>query len=732
MLASSSRWVACIPSSSARIAVRAAFVSSKNKSKNKVAKFPPKQASLPPPFTEQNGAVDPVAVLQLRQHIIERHNPSSEEMDESRLQLVNRLSFNLKEALDKQDIPLIRKSWEELRRAKYLHILTPPVLQQTSRLLTSLLPRDSLDKQWDSGRRSFVEEVALAAAAVDSTDALNTCVATYLRLGYSTAVVELFEKFRHLPNAQESSDLLEGEAADDTLELIPSRAHSGRANLLLAAIAAYAQEGSFQKALKVFLDTNIHCPTQAVEEFSKTLSYDPILRTRFDVYIRRLELAKSVSRPGSLSKHISNLAKRSVPVLEELYNSILEAMTGPDAFIASDAKFITSTAPVALTEATWASFLSYFLRREQNDRAAALWKDMAKFGIRPGVVTWNMVLKVYSDRGAIDQVLVSWRTMTAQGVKPDGMTCRILMSCLFEAKRTAEALQWFKTFQADIEQSCSIEQSLLVYNAVLHPLLHLGRKDAEIAFQIFKRMQSHGPAPDVVSYNTMLSYAGRQGDFRAMAATISEMGSAGVVGDVFTFSTILSALLKVGRADAPQMVVNIMRKQGVKANVATYGAIIQWQMEEQTVEHLRAALALLDEMEKDAEVKPNEITYTSVLAGLYRGSWLSGEQLAWYKEDIKARMKKMNVTLRAGGYNILIRGCLREPNGLEDALGYFREMRRNRVTLSEDTWYILLSGLLGREEWEVAREIVDEMFSSGAQPGERVLRLANKIRKRQG
>ncbi|KAF7347930.1 Pentatricopeptide repeat-containing protein, mitochondrial [Mycena venus] len=407
-------------------------------------------------------------------------------------------------------------------------------------------------------------------------------------------------------------------------------------------------------------------------------------------------------------------------------------MTEPDAYIATDADFMTPTKSVAMSELVWGSFLAAFLKRDQNDLAAKLQKDMANFGIRPGILMWNMVIDVYSDRGETNEVLAAWRTMSAQGVKPNALTYRALISSLFRAKQSTEALQWFTTFETDVKPISSVEHSLFVYNAVLNGLLHLGRGNVETALSIFQRMQDDGPKPDLVSYNTMLGYHARQTDFKSMAAIINQMGSARVVGDVFTFSTILSALLRVGRTDAPEMVINIMRKQGVEASVATYTAIIQSQMEEQTIQHLQATMRLLDEMEKDRDVAPNEVTYTSVLAGLYRGSWLSPEQIQWYKQDITARMRKRNVNLKAGGYNILIRACLRDPNGLEDGLAFYREMVRNKVPRGDDTWYVMLSGLLDREEWEVARTIVDEMFSSGSQPGPRVLRLADKIRNGQG
>ncbi|KAJ7900229.1 hypothetical protein B0H14DRAFT_2672806 [Mycena olivaceomarginata] len=703
--------------SSSRLAhiLRAASSQNKFLAKKKPS-FPPKTAK-PPPLTEQNGVVDPVLFVQLKQRIIERHNPSSLEMDESSTQLVNKTIFNIKSGLTTRNVALIRESWTELRRANHLHILTPKVVEQIGQLATTLLP-DKSPEGWDSSRRLFVEEVALAASAADSTDALNACLAAYIGRGDSQAVLELYEKYRLLPKTRDAAEGLDPDLVEEGIDIVPSKTHFGR------AVAAHALEDSFQGALKSFLDTEVQLSPHTTEVFLRTLSPNPALQSKVELYLHRLDIAKSVARPNSISKHIYNLSIRSAPVLAQLYDSIQEAMTGPDAYIAADAESITPTKSVAMSELVWASFLAAFIRRDQNDLAAKLWKDMGKFGIRPGILTWNMVIGVYSNRQAIDQVLGSWRTLSAQGVKPDAFTYRALITCLFGTKRIAEALQWFKTFETDGKPHCSDEQSLLVYNAVLHGLLQLGRENAQTAFTIFQKMHHDGPKPDLVSYNTMLRHHGRQTDFKAMATVINQMGSARVVGDVFTFSTILSALLK--------MVINIMRKQGVEASVATYSAIIQSQMEEQTIVHLQATMRLLDEMEKDRNVAPNEITYTSILAGLYRGSWLSADQIEWYREDIRARMKRMNVSLKAGGYNILIRACLREPKGLEDALSFYREMARSKIPRGDDTWYIMLSGLLDREEWGVAREIVNDMFSSGVQPGRRVMRLVNKIRNGQG
>ncbi|KAJ7706297.1 hypothetical protein B0H17DRAFT_1192795 [Mycena rosella] len=706
-----------------RLAVRVPLVAHITRA----ASFPPKTGSSSKPPIESD-PVDPVLFNQLRQRIIERHT-SSVELDDHHLQLANTHIFNIKRGLDKRNVDLIRKSWTELHQTNHLHILTREVVEQIARLATASLPsQKSRVQEGDSDRRSFVEQVALAAAP-HSTDALNACLLAYLKSKDTRAVFELYEKFKRIletlpPPA--ASDLTH---TTDDIAILASGTIPGRANTTLAVIAAYAMEDSFQGALTEFMNTDVKkLQRYTTEEFLQAVCGDPTLRNKVKIFIERIDLAKSVARPTSISKHIHNLADSpNSPHLENAYTSIIEAMTGPDAYIAADPKFITPMKPVAMTELIWASFLTAFLRRDRKDLAAKVWDDVTRFGVLPGIFTWNMVLDTYGSRGASQDVIGTWGTMAARGLQPDGYSYRALISALFAEKQFEEALQWFRKFQTEVQPTCTAEQATTVYSAVLHGLLHTGRENAATALSLFQQMEEVGPKPNLVSYNTMISYHGRIGDFKGMAAIMAKMGAAGVAGDVFTFSTILSALLKVGRTDAPEMVLGLMRKQGLQPTVVIYTSIIDSQIRQRTVGHLKAGLRLLDEMEKDPNVIPNEITYTAILAGLYRGNWLPLDEAEIYMKDILARMKRKRIQLKSTGYNILIKACLASEQGLETGLGFYQEMCRNKIP-RDDTWYIVLAGLIGRGEWQVAQEIVNEMLASGHKPNNKIQRLVNTIR----
>lgn len=356
-----------------------------------------------------------------------------------------------------------------------------------------------------------------------------------------------------------------------------------------------------------------------------------------------------------------------------------------------------------MTELGWTSFLAAFLKCERRDLATKVWDDLIRCGVRPGTSTWTALIDSFARIGATKDALSAWEMMLAQGGKPDGLTYRAIISALFHDRRPDEAIEKFNAFQKSHESPEMAAHALAVHNTVLNGLLHTNR---------------------LVSYNTFLGYYSRLGDFKGLAAVVSKMSSEQIAGDVFSYSTILSALLKIGKQDAPETILQLMRNQGIQPNVAIYTAIINQQLREKNEKNLAAALFMLQTMEQDSSAQPNEVTYSTVLAGLYRDGWLAPEKAEEFRKNIVARMKARGVVFRLPTYHILLKACLDypHPEGLNHALAYFEDMRRH-TPLVQTTWYILLAGLLQRGEWAIAEEYVKEMKNSDISPSASTMQL---------
>jgi pentatricopeptide repeat protein len=314
--------------------------------------------------------------------------------------------------------------------------------------------------------------------------------------------------------------------------------------------------------------------------------------------------------------------------------------------------------------------------------------------------------------GEADAASTSWDNMISQGVQPGILTYRAIISTLFNARRPDDAIEKFAKFKQEVAKGAlpDNEDALHVYNTVLHGLLNNGRpSDADALLQ---SLRQKGPKPDIVSYNTFLRHHGRRGEFRAVSVLLERLREDGLTGDAFTFSSVLSALLKVGRTDATDLILSLMKRQNVEPNVAVFSAVIDHQLREHTEEGLRAAMELLQRMETNPDAQPNDVTYTGILASLHRSMSPNAALAEECRKYVLKKMKERNIQPNRVTYHILIKACLEnpEPEGLRGAMGYYREMANRKISMNYDTWYILLHGLISREEWAIADEMVEDLL----------------------
>lgn len=649
--------------------------------------------------------------------------PPSQHVD-----LFNATLGNLQRASNRADPVDLVHNCRVLQQSNLLHFLNPTTLRSISAVLAKSFSAGTLSKS----HLETAEHMALLAAARRSTDALTSRLLCLLKQNDPEAVIDLYQRFilasevgHHQDHPADTPRL----APDDAAQHHPA----GHTDILLAVIAAHALRESFHDAFHTSLQSTVHPHHSATQSFLKRIKHDPNLSKKLLLYVQRLNVARFVARPPSLSTRIRDLSLTTNTVsLEKLYRSVIDALSGPDAYIAPHPSAISSQHVAALTDVGWASFAVAFLKCRRRDLASQVQSLMTQFGVQPGVFMYTSLIDTYDTLREIDNALATWNTMVAHGITPDPLTYRAMISALFNSCRPEEASQTFSLFKEKALSHCSREDALSVCNTVLHGFLSLDR-DRE-ANRLLQDMESNGPTPDLVSYNTFLACYGRRFDFKALAAVVNQMASHHVMGDVFSFSTILSALLKVGREDATDVMFTIMRKQGIEPNVATYSSIINHQMRQNDENSFRAALRILQQMEQDPALQPNEVTYTSILAGLFRSRWLTPEESRQWRTEILGRMKKRGIELNMMTYNILIKASLGypHPEGLEEALSYYRDMRHRKIPYNHTTWHTLLTGLWRRGEWGVADEVMKDMYISGARPGGGLLRLVYRIKGRQG
>lgn len=659
---------------------------------------------------------------------------------DANIQFFNVTTGQIRQSLKAGDLLGAAKLWSSLEEKGLLHILGPSHLEGYSTLIGDLCPVNRRGAEWDESQRKAAEKIALVAATTgNSTGALSTCMLFNIIRNDPDATLELYRRYLELSKGKEQVSENKGgdQEQPDVLGLsLPDKplAYSpGGSTILLMAIAAHALKESFQDAIPMYAATNIRIAMNTLKGKLKVFGYNPVLQKRVESYVLRLDTARLVANSNVLAAHINNLAdSRSIKRLETLYQAILEGLSGPNAYIATSSDAITLAKPIHIAEASWGRFLTAFIRCRRNDLAEKLWDDMINHKIQPGVVMWTALFDGYDHLGMVDDTLAAWKTMLSQGVKPDASAYRSLISVLCIARQPDEALKTLRNYEAEVPKgSLSSDASLHLYNTLIHGLLINSRADD--ATIVLHQMQKQGPKPDLVTYNTFLRYFSRREDFTAMGSVLQRLASDGLTGDAFTFTPILSALLKAGREDAEEIMFSLMKKQNMAPSVGFYTALIDHQVRLCDTRNLRAAINILRRMEEDPEVKVNQVPYTSILAGIYRVKWLEPQVAEECRLYIQDRMKARKVRPNRVTYHILIAACLenQEPEGLQNALSLYREMRKQHVGMSNDTWYTILHGLINRGEWALAKEMVEDLTKMGdVVPVGATADLVARIRKR--
>ena len=575
--------------------------------------------------------------------------------------------------------------------------------------------------------------IAIYTAVCGQLEAIHAVMLHHLTANEPDEVLELYRTYATSQSESRTPQPTEGVSIPE--DLVPPEE---RNDVLLGAIAAYAMKGSFSDAVKIVVESDARIVYRAAEHHIHTFPNAPVVES----YVRRLELVYLLAHPPAFLKHVDNLARdRATNKLETLCKDLIAAILGEEAWLVVTEEQKSNERPVVVPRFTWTTLITALTTCRRADLAGRLWEDMIACGVEPDVSIWTAVFDGYSASVAWRESLATWDTLLTQDVEPEPLTYRAIIATLFKARRPNDAIEKFKEYEENwagnkkrrsaqlVDEYSS--QTLSLYNTVLHGLLTNPNRDAH-AFELFERMKTDGPTPDLISWNTIMGYYGRRGNMKMISSTLQGLKESGFSPDVFTYSIILTALLKAGREDAPELIADMMKKDGINPGAAVNTTIIDQLLREPDTKNINAAFNILNRMEEERTLaeRPNEVTYTTMLTGIYR--WGAGEEVEAYHSDIMRRMGKRGTRFNRATWHILIRASLESPSreGPRYALEHFNRMVRFRIEPDFDTWYIILDGMLRRREIQIANSLLEEMAKRRYEPTGSLVGLIKRIRRR--
>ena len=628
----------------------------------------------------------------------------------------------LRSRIARRDASAVLRIWRSLEKENLLHVLEPSDLKTCSRLVVNLCPTES-SSMWSGLSRAVAEELSLGLANRLSTSALRACFTALIITNDPEGVLRLYNCFvsqlEH-KNAFEEEDSRSNEGMKDELSTMPAiRVSSSPVDkeLSIFAIMAHVIRDDFPSAIQTGIHSKWSLPSvQAVDAFLDPFAPSLTFRQKVLTFVRHSVAASLLSHPSIFYKHLHNLVSTSAAgSLLALYTTMVEGLSQNYPWAAVDSEPPSDDRPVIILESIWIAFISAFLEVQRLEWAESAWDDMVRYGHKPGPGVWAVLIKGVGELKGPGPALMLWRSMKGASVSPDGSSYHAIIQVLANARQWEDAAKLFNEFRLASSLPSDPHNNPL-YNTVISA--HLANSREPDAIGLLEDMLVRGPHPTAATFNTFLTYYHSHKDMKSLSSMLKKMATHGVSGDVATFSILLCALLRIlDRAEAIRRTLAVMDQHKIKPNVATYTAIMTSLLQEDDKKALKATLDLLRTMEEsgDPTVAPNVVTYTAILNGVQ--SWIGRDDLLVqeYTDLIVQKMKTRRVKFNKVTYNVLLKTCLENPSpaGVQKALQFYRQMRQEKISLTGDTWHIILRGLAKRKEWVIGHEILRDMQRSG-------------------
>jgi pentatricopeptide repeat protein len=625
--------------------------------------------------------------------------------------------------ITRRDASAVLRLWRGLEQDNLLHVLGPSDLETCSQLVISLCPTEP-SSTWSGPSRAVAEELSLGLANRLSTSALRACFTALIVINDSEGVLRLYNCFvsqiEHKNAFEEEEDSPSSEGLKDELSTIPAiRVYGSPVDkeLSIFAIMAHAIRDDFPSAIQTGMHSKWNLPSaRAVDACLDSFAPSSTFRQKVLTFVRHANAARLLSHPSIFYRHLDNLVATPLArSLQALYGTIIEGLSENYPWATVDSESPSHGRPVTILGSVWAAFISAFLKVQRLDLAELAWDDMVRCGHKPGPEVWTALIKGVGRLKGSGPAIMLWRSMKEASVSPNSSSYHAIIQVMANARQWEDATKLFNEFRLASSLPSDPHNSPL-YNTVISA--HLTNSREPDAIGLLEEMVVSGPHPTAPTFNTFLTYYHSKADMKSLSSMLKKMAAHGVSGDVATFSILLCALLRIlDRGEAIRRTLALMDQHKIKPNVATYTAIMTSLLQENDKKALEATLDLLRTMEEsgDPAMAPNVVTYTAILKGVH--SWIGRDDrlVQDYTDLIIQKMKIRQVKFNKVTYNVLLKTCLENPSpaGVQKALQFYRQMCREKISLTGDTWHIMLHGLARRKEWVVAHEVLRDMQRSG-------------------
>ncbi|KAI0480580.1 hypothetical protein GGR56DRAFT_626713 [Xylariaceae sp. FL0804] len=361
------------------------------------------------------------------------------------------------------------------------------------------------------------------------------------------------------------------------------------------------------------------------------------------------------------------------------------------------------------------TFIHARMALNQPQEAMAAWDLQKKIGLRPTLRTWNMLLDGCKSSGNTQAIKNLWSKLIASGTRLDKGIWTTRVSGLIQTgdvqagiKALEEMNQMWKSHNRD-KNPAAIEPAIEPVNAALAGLMRQNRFEA--AKQVLAWAGRQGIQADTYTFNTLLGPLIRDGSRDDEVYKLFEtMKAMNVLPDAATFVLVLQGTVSKTDPGEPEeqfrvvnSVLEAMKASGLEPNLQTYGKIVHLLVQSDATQELKAVVTRIfaEGYELSQHIYTMLVDYyfsrsppdVESVDVLLRQSVVDRQQ---FKYDDKDRLL----------YDRVIKGYVRAGHPLA-ALAEFHRVAAARALPSLHSLADLLDALVGSDEWERARGLVE-------------------------
>ncbi|KAG5192026.1 hypothetical protein JKP88DRAFT_294442 [Tribonema minus] len=342
---------------------------------------------------------------------------------------------------------------------------------------------------------------------------------------------------------------------------------------------------------------------------------------------------------------------------------------------------------------------------------------MARARVTLSAVAYCILIKGYGRQRRAHMVDGALGAMRKARVVPDVVTLNAAVDAYVRCGELRRAQQVVRAMEASggAGGAGAVPPNTRTYNTLIKGLGQAGR--LEDAFAVARAMTAPGCRPDAVTANSLIEACIRCGQLTrahallrapppALDGSSSSGGGSGSGGSsaapqwtpsVEAYTAVLTGFADAGDRQGALAVFQEMSAAGVEANLVTYTALLGACVKAGELEDARRVFAALQAKgRRTPALKPNTITYNTLIAGLCQGG---GGAAAGGLAQRRGAGRSRTESHRGGAQRLAVAQppsapAFPLPAGIQEALKLLLDMRRKGVPPSEATVNAILDGMV--------------------------------------